>query len=111
VKLRQFDLDDQEQFSLLLDSPIPDSGHDEVILHSYQNERVRELVAAPGTQVALGDPSEVEELLVLEGSDAMGESSYPRWSWLRMPVGASATLEVVEPLRALVKTRPVYRET
>jgi len=110
VKLRQFDLDDQDQFSLLMDTPVPTSGHEEVVLHSYRAEQVRELVAAPDVELSVGDPSEVEELLVLEGTVAIGQAEYPRWSWLRLPAGASARLKVIAPLRALVKTRPVYRE-
>ena len=61
-----------------MDTPVPTSGHEEVVLHSYRAERVRELVAAPDVELSVGDPSEVEELLVLEGTVAIGQAEYPR---------------------------------
>lgn len=108
VKLRQFHLDDQHQFSLSLDTAVPEQGTEERGLHEFRNEHVREVTAAAGSTVTLGNPDEVEELLVLEGRLRQGERALPTWSWARVPAGGQMSFEVDEPARLFIKTRPVY---
>ena len=110
VKLRQFHLEDQHQFSLPLDTAMPEQGSEQRELHEFRTEQVREVTAAPGTAITVGNSAEVEELLVLEGALRQGDRALPAWSWARVPVGEEMSFEVVEPSRVFIKTRPVYED-
>jgi quercetin dioxygenase-like cupin family protein len=108
VKLRQFDVEDQDQFALALDMTVPEKGREDLVLHEFGAERVREVVGAAGARITIGNGDEVEEALVVEGELAQGNERLPAWSWLRVPAGASVQFGVMKPTRLLVKTRPVH---
>ena len=109
VKLRQFDVADQDQFARALDTTVPEKGPEERVLHEFGAERVREVVGAAGATVTIGNATEVEEALLVEGALAQGNERLPAWSWLRVPAGASVHFDAIKPTRLLVKTRPVHQ--
>lgn len=100
VKLWQFDLDDRRGLRLGLDAVAraADPGRPGVevqVLFDDPEERVRVETWAPGCAAQTREAGGVE-LLVLEGSlrwagseAAGGSELLSRWSWLRLPPGAS----------------------
>ena len=89
VKLHQFDLADQKQFSINTRAAafLPGSapGLTVLRLHSYEGESCALVRWAPGTVFNPHRHAGGEEILVLEGtfSDEFGD--YPAGTWLRNP--------------------------
>ena len=109
VKLRQFDEPDQRQCVLTMNTPIPGSGQLVTELHSYEQERVIEIVSAAGEVVELPAQENAQEVLLLEGTAELTGRALPEMSWVRAPAGEGVSLRAETGIRAFSKTRPVYR--
>ncbi len=108
VKLRQFDVADQRQCAVALDTRIPTTGWSATEIHRHQGEIARQLVAATGAEVSLAPAHFVQELLVLQGSVRWrGEVIGPA-GWLRVPTQIGIDFVALGPCRAFTKTRPIY---
>ncbi|MEM7172663.1 MAG: cupin domain-containing protein [Pseudomonadota bacterium] len=95
VKLWQFDLADRTEVRLNTNdmayvSDPKQTGVTVLPLHVDAFEEVRLEKWAPGTAVTL-DAAGGLEALVIEGTFVEGTDSFAPQSWLRLPVGASAT--------------------
>ena len=108
VKLRQFDLADQRQCVLALDSPIPADGWAARELHRFRNETVREVVAAEGAEVLLAAAPDVQEVLVVDGELRWQGQVLGPTGWIRVPAGSELTFAALAPCRVLTKTRPAF---
>ncbi len=107
VKLRQFYPDDLEQMVLSLDSKLPAKGQQVVILHEHADETVGEITAAAGEVVQIEAAAVAQEVLLLEGQVSITGQPLEPLSWLRIPPGETAALEISEPSRLFWKCRPV----
>ena len=98
VKLWQFDLQDRTEVKLRSDQLKYQAapGRDRVetaLLHRDAREEVRLERWAPRAPIALHAEGGLE-LFVLSGSFAEGGETFDRWSWLRLPHGASLSATV-----------------
>ena len=107
VKLRQFDLEDQQQMALQLATELPSEGFHRMELHKYGHEQVAELTIAAGESMTLPSLSTVQEMLVLAGEVELEGETLGQWSWVRIPSGSGASFETRIPARIFWKTRPV----
>lgn len=107
VKLRQFHPDDLEQLVVALDSEIPEEGQQTRGLHAHRDEQVAEITAAAGETVALPAAAVAQEVFVLEGQATVAGEPLAPMSWLRVPAGESAQIEVEAPARLFWKCRPM----
>jgi hypothetical protein len=106
VKLRQFQPDDGIQMVRMLDAPIPETGHEEVLLHEFGDERVSLIVAGANARISLQALDRPQELLVLKGSIRVDGQTFGQWAWVRRPAGLGIDLEAREPSRLFWKRRP-----
>ena len=100
VKLWQFDPADQDQFAVDLNtlpvSPDPERpGVSSASLAERDYETVAFEVWEPGAIALLAGDGGVEAL-VLEGSVRLGQETFGRHDWIRLPVGASAEVSAGE---------------
>jgi quercetin dioxygenase-like cupin family protein len=110
VKLRQFDLKDQRQCVIRLDTRLPQSGWRAIELHRYAEEVLQEIVAAADVEIVLPAAGHVQEVLVLEGRIVWEGQNLSANGWIRVPAGSALTVTTLEPSRLFSKTRPIYRE-
>jgi anti-sigma factor ChrR (cupin superfamily) len=96
VKLWQFAPGDTERKVIDTKSgslePTSVPGLETKALHEFAGVAVLLEKLAPGFSAALTFHRGGEEILVLEGSLALGSEDYPKGSWLRDPGGGSAAL-------------------
>lgn len=109
VKLRQFDPEDQQPCTLVLDTGIPEQGSAARELYRYGDEVVQEIVAAADVSISCR-ASQIQELLVLEGCVRHHGTEFGPWGWIRTPAGSQLMVTTLIPARLFVKTRPLYRE-
>ena len=89
VKLQQFEMEDQKQFSVdtktaeWLPGQVP--GLKVMPLHEYKGEHIALVKWAPHTQFNPHQHFGGEEILVLEGTFYDVRGAYPEGSWLRSP--------------------------
>ncbi len=91
VKLWQFDPDDRNQFRVAPDERTFVSmgkGLEGAVIHKDDREEVRIERWAPGA-AAKTTPQDGMEIFVLAGGFTEGGEEFRRWSWLRLPKGAS----------------------
>ena len=80
------------------------------LLHKDDNEAVTMEKWAAGATVELQAPDGLE-VLVLEGGFSEGEESFEKYSWLRLPRGASVTAKVgTEGAKVWVKRGHLARQ-
>jgi len=65
------------------------AGHEVLALHRYGNERVGMVTLAPETEIAEPIGGLGQEVFVVEGAFQDEHGSYPRGSWVRLPVGTA----------------------
>lgn len=113
VKLWQFDLADRtEVFHRPEDQTFKAIGAEveQFLLHKDDNEAVTMEKWAAGATVELQAPDGLE-VLVLEGGFSEGEESFEKYSWLRLPRGASVTAKVgTEGAKVWVKRGHLARQ-
>lgn len=108
VKLRQFHPDDRRQSVQALDLPMPRDGMASKVLHRFGDEVVSVLAAPAGASVELDAGPTVQEVFVISGEVSWQGHALPARSWLRLPAGDGAELEVASDARLLHKTRPAF---
>lgn len=95
VKLRQFELDDQDYVRIATGSeewlPGLVDGLSVMPLHEYQSEHVALVKWQPGTYFDSHNHPQGEEIFVLSGTFADEHGIYPEVSWLRNPPGSEHT--------------------
>lgn len=93
VKLHQFAADDVDQKAIdtagAAFRPTATPGVSETVLHQVPGETVRMVRFAPGTVAPSHPHPRGEEILVLEGSFADEDGSYPAGTWIRNPPGSA----------------------
>ena len=105
VKLRQFDPQDLDQFSVdTSDDKNWPAGASELPLHTFGKERVRMLRLAAGTALALDAAAGGSELFVVSGELSLEGSRYPKDAWLRFPPGDVVTLRATSDSVVWLKT-------
>ncbi len=108
VKLRQFDVDDQDYVRIDTGSrkwlPGLVDGLFVMPLHEYQSEHVALVKWGPGTYFDKHSHPQGEEIFVLSGTFADEHGSYPEGSWLRNPPGSEHTPYSDEGCVIYVKT-------
>jgi anti-sigma factor ChrR (cupin superfamily) len=65
------------------------AGHQVLALHRFGNERVGIVTLAPETEIAAPIGGLGQEIFVVEGAFQDEHGSYPRGSWVRLPVGTT----------------------
>lgn len=108
VKLRQFHPDDRRQTVDSIDLPMPREGVASKELHRFEDEVVSVLAAPARTTVELGASTTVQEVFVISGEVSWQHHALPARSWLRLPAGEGAELQVASNARLLHKTRPAF---
>ncbi len=95
VKLRQFDLDDQEYVRIDTNKaewhPGQVKGLSVMPLHSYKNEQVALVKWEPGTVFNRHVHPQGEEIFVISGTFADETGVYPQGTWIRNPAGSKYT--------------------
>lgn len=107
VKLRQFDTEDLTPVVVRTADaevwPDPVDGIATLPLHEYGTERVLMLKASEGRTLPLEADARGTELLVVSGALDYEGKALPPESWLRLPPGDAARLEVLEDCVVWIK--------
>lgn len=105
VKLRQFDAQDLDQFSVdTTDDNNWPAGSGELPLHAFGDERVRMQRIAAGSQFSIDAAAGGTEVFVVKGELSFDGSVYPGDSWLRFPPGDVVTLQATRDATVWLKS-------
>lgn len=108
VKLRQFDLRDQERKTIntraLQWQPASEEGVSRALLHQFGAEAIWIIQMQPHSKISRHTHHAGEELFVLEGSISDEQGHYPTGSWLRNPAGSEHQLYSQEGALLFVKS-------